>query len=326
MECHAAFARAGDLHIEGTPLYDAGSTGATGIRAPLVAGVADAGGKIMLLDADTAAGLHSRPPLPASSGGPLGAIAVSGDPQGFVVLRNAERMATPLALPVLQISASDATPLRQIAASGQTIELMVDHSSIESTASNVAADITVPGSDGLVVLMTSKSGWFNCAAERGGGIAIAMALATGVAALTGCTKDVRVLFTAGHELGHWGLLRYLEQHPQLRTQAGLWIHLGASIGARHCDVTRLFSRETEWRDWFVPALARHGAGPVTLMDAAHRPGGEAREVFERPFVSMAGHHRYFHSPQDLPDIAVDCASVARYGAAFRELFEKALRA
>ena len=326
VECHAAFVDVGDIRIAGTPLYDGGATGPAGITAPLTAGDAGGTGKLVLLDQEAISDLHAEPALAAGGAQAMGAIAISGDPEGFVVLRNAERMAAPLAWPVLQVAARDAGPLRAAAAAGRAVTLVIDRSVVESTASNVAADIVTPGADGLVVLMTPKSGWFTCAAERGGGVAITMALAAAAAAMPGRRRNLRVLFSAGHELGHWGLMRYLEQQPQLRGQASLWVHLGASIGAAQCDATRLFSRESAWRDWFMPVLARHGAAPVTLMDAERRPGGESREIFERPFVSMAGHHRYFHSPQDLPEVAVDAARVARFGSAFHELLQKALRA
>jgi hypothetical protein len=71
-------------------------------------------------------------------------------------------------------------------------------------------------------------------------------------------------------------------------------------------------------------LERHGAGPVALADPGVRPGGESREVFEHPFVALAGGHAYFHSPRDLPEVAVDAERVARFGRAFAELLEKAL--
>ncbi|MBL8382899.1 MAG: hypothetical protein JNM90_07500 [Burkholderiales bacterium] len=304
--------------IAGTPLYDGGATPPEGIVAPLCAG----GGDGIAVVADGAALDAMLAASPAAR--PRAAIAVSGDPDGHVVLRNAERIAAPHARPVLQVAARDAAPLRAAAAAGRTARLVVDRAVAPGTASNVVADLPVAGADGLVVLMTPKSGWFTCAAERGGGIAIALALAARGAAMRARRRSLRVLFTTGHELAHWGLRHHLEADPRLRDEAALWVHLGASIGARATDATRLFSREHAWRAWFPDALARHGADAVTLMDADRRPGGESREVFDRPFVSMAGHHRYFHSPQDVPEIAVDAARVARFGAAFAELMEVAL--
>jgi hypothetical protein len=323
VDCAAAFVEAGGARIEGTPLFDGGATGPRGLEGALERGAA--AGAIALIDEAGRPDLHSFPMRGDGAAGPLAAIAVTGDPQGDVLLRNAERMDSPWALPVLQVARRDAAPLERAADCGERVRLVIDRTVREAQASNVVADIPAPGSEGLVVLMTPKSGWFQCAAERGGGIAIAMALAAGAGTIAGRRRDLRVLFTSGHELGHRGVRRYLEANAELRRRASLWIQLGASIGARHPAGTRLFSREPAWREWFPPVLARHGAGPVALADPDVRPGGESREVFDHPFVALAGGHAYFHSPRDVPEVAVDAASVARYGAAFAELLEKALR-
>lgn len=317
VECRAAYVEAGGARIEGLPLYDGGATGPVGVAGPLVGG---AGGVALLTrpgPADWQALLE-----PGAGGSALAAIAVTGDPEGHVKVRNAERILSPYSLPVLQVAQRDAAPLAR--AAGAEVRLVIDRDVVAARATNVVADLPAPGGDGLVVLMTPKSGWFACAAERGGGIAITMALAAGLAATPSRRRHVRVLFTSGHELGHRGLLQYLEQEPGLRDRAAFWIHLGSSIGARFPDGWRLFSREQRWREWFPGVLARHGAGPVALTGVDVLPGGESREVVDRPFVSLAGHHAYFHSPRDVPDVAVDAASVARFGAAFAELVERAV--
>ncbi len=334
-----AYVQINGLRIDGTPLYDGGITQASGITGPLsgitgplsgITGpVSDITGapstSIRLLEPTS---LIDPVELMTRTGEPLpaAAIVISADPQGEILLRNAEHMKTPRAIPILQVAGRDAEPLRQAAATSAEVKLVIDYDIVEATASNVIADISVPGSNGLMVLMTPKSGWFSCAAERGGGIVIALAMAAAARELGSARKNLRVLFTSGHELGHAGLLSYLEQQPHLRHQAELWIHLGASIGARFplAGSPGIFSREQVWRDWFIPVLARHGAGPVQLAESERRPGGESREVFDRPFVSMAGGHRYFHSPQDTPDLAVDAASIARYCSAYLELLKKAM--
>lgn len=324
VECRAAHVEAGDSMIEGTPLYDGAATQDGGIEAPLVLGGSEVAGKIVLLDQPGPDEFHALLDSIRGDGSALGAIAVSGDPDGFVMLRNAERMASRSALPVLQIARNDAAALRRTANSGRKVRLVIDSEVAPSEATNVVADIKTPASDGLVVILTPKSGWFSCAAERGGGVAIAMALAARIAATEARRRDVRVLFTSGHELGHLGLLNYLEQNPELRNDVRLWVQLGASIGARYPDNIRFFSRESGWRDWFMSVLARHGAGPVTLANPDVRPGGESREVFDCPFVALAGHHAYFHSPRDIPEIAVDEERVARFGRALGELIERAV--
>lgn len=319
----AALVTSGGSQIAGTPLFDGGATGPQGIEAPLVRAGGAADGAIILID-QTEPGEIEK--LLAADGGdrPCGAIVVTGDPEGHVVLRNAERMARPFSLPVLQIAARDATGLSELAASRRPVRLIVDRDIVTCAASNVVVDLPVAGGEGLVVIMTPKSGWFSCAAERGGGIAIAMALAMHIVSMPRRRKHVRLLFTSGHELGHAGLLAYLEQNPQLRTQADFWLQLGASIGARNATGMRVFSRVDALREWFMPVLQRHAVGNVTLANRDLRPHGESREIFECPFVSLAGRHPYFHSPQDVAALSVDAQSVARYARAFAELLDKIL--
>jgi hypothetical protein len=304
-----AAVHAGTVRIEGTPLHDGGSTvpdGVTGVFRTLED--PDAGALAAALDA---------------AGTAPGIIVVSGDPEGFPLLHNAERMDRPWRVPVLQVERRDAAPVLEAARSGAVLKLVVDFERRAGTATNVVADVPARGADGLAVLMTPKSGWFACAAERGGGIALALALAESAADLPR-RKGLRVLFTGGHELGHCGLLAYLRQEPSLRKDARFWLQLGASIGARGATNMRVFTRDPAMREWFPSVLARHGAGPVALAPADLRPHGEAREVFDRPFLSLAGRHPRFHSPRDLPELALDAESLSRYGAAFRELLERLL--
>jgi hypothetical protein len=136
--------------------------------------------------------------------------------------------------------------------------------------------------------------------------------------------NLRVLFTSGHELGHRGLLSYLAADPARRETPGFWLQLGASIGARRAGGMRVFTREPSLRDWFPAALTRHGVDEVALAPADLRPHGESREVFDRPFLSLAGRHPWFHSRNDEPDRAVDAHSLARYGAAFGDLLTRLL--
>lgn len=311
-------------HIEGVVMHDGGTTTASGVIAPLVAQPGVAGAHIRLLEPARLSDPMSL--LTGCDAMPAAAIVLAGDAQGEIVLRNAEHMATPRTVPVLQIASRYAELFGAAAARGQSVRVVADYQRVTAQASNVVADIHTPGANQYVVIMTPKSGWFGCAAERGGGLVIALALAAAAAQTEGRKFHVRCLFTSGHELGHWGLLAYLEAHPEIRAQAHLWIHLGASIGARHPwpGSPILYSREPAWRSWFMALLETLQAGPVTLAPIDQRPPGESREVLDHPFVSMGGAHRYFHSPQDTPSIAGDPDKVMAYAAAFGELLDRVL--
>ncbi len=313
----AAIEAAGE-RLTGTPLYDGGSTGPDGVLASLAVAEGETTARIVVLEQPALLPRFLEAPR---DGGPAGVVVVSGDPEGEVVLRNAERIDAPFDLPALQVGRRHAAGLLNAAAAGREARLVINKRAVLSTATNVVANLKAPQPEGLVVIMTPKSGWFTCAAERGGGIAITMALGAHLATLTGRRKDVRILFTSGHEINHYGLCQYLDQHPELREEAETWVQLGASIGARYPAGCRVFSRADGLRSFMMEALDRHGATPAELADRDVRPGGESREVFDQRFVALAGGHRYFHSPQDTPAKAVDGERVARFGRAFQELLE-----
>ena len=72
------------------------------------------------------------------------------------------------------------------------------------------------------MLTTPVSGWFNCAGERGCGIAIALILAEKLNAH--CNVDL--LLASGHELGFAGGYHLAETYD---STASAVIHLGSSI-------------------------------------------------------------------------------------------------
>jgi hypothetical protein len=79
-------------------------------------------------------------------------------------------------------------------------------------------------------VLTPRSGWWHCAGERGGGLAIWLEVAR-TADQLGLDRDLVFLATTGHELGFLGIKRYFDSDPDLARRAFAWIHLGANIGA-----------------------------------------------------------------------------------------------
>ncbi|MDO9455167.1 hypothetical protein, partial [Nocardioides sp.] len=101
-----------------------------------------------------------------------------------------------------------------------------------------------------VVVTTPLSGWFTCAAERGPGLAFALALATDLAR----TTPVFFLGNTGHELDNVGVRRYLAQELDLSPRAV--IHLGASLAAG--------ARDADGRLRLVPRVAASNPAPATV--------------------------------------------------------------
>src|SRR5262249_23582254 len=85
---------------------------------------------------------------------------------------NARAFLSPFGVPVLQIDSDEESAVGDLIQSGAGVTLVVDAVRTSSRASNVVA--TVEGrrpSLAPLVVMTPRSGWWQCASERGGGIA-----------------------------------------------------------------------------------------------------------------------------------------------------------
>ena len=310
--------------VTGAPLYDGGVTGPAGVAGRLTDDPAHADDALLVLRNAPIAAHGSGHPWGEAR--PAGVILVSGDPEGAVLHRNAERIDAPFAVPILQVARRDAGPIEAALASERSGTLVVRARREPGTATNVVANLpatvgTPDPTDSAIVLMTPKSGWGPCAAERGGGIAIELALARHLAALPERRRSVRLLFTGGHELAHYGLCSLLRERPDLGSGVALWVHLGASIGAKIPQPSRVFASDEGARATLLAAFEAEGAAPFESQAPGVVPGGEAREILDRPYVSLAGAHAYFHSENDTVEKATDAERVARFGRAFRRLVE-----
>jgi hypothetical protein len=316
--------------VEGAPLYDGGTTGPAGAGAPLTDDPARANGAILVLRNPPVAAHGKGDPWGAAR--PAGAVLVTGDPEGAVFHRNAERIDTPFEVPILQVAQRDAGPIEAALAAGHPGRLVVLVRREPGTATNVVAILPATGSsssadsgadpaDAPIVVMTPKSGWGPCAAERGGGIVIELALARHLAALPERRREVRFLFTSGHELAHYGLTALLRERPTLAKDVALWVHLGASIGAKVPLPSRVFASDEGARAALIAAFEAEQARPFESRPPGTTPGGEAREVADRPYLSLASQHAYFHSENDTVEKAADAESVARFGRAYRRFVE-----
>jgi hypothetical protein len=314
VETKAAYVEVDGHQLEGTPLYDGAPTGPEGISGRLVSPDDDWSWPSLLV-LDDARRLPQI--LESAPEGLAGVILVTGDADGDIVLRNAERIDAPFALPVIQVARKDAAPLLE--PEGKTARIVIDFKRQTSTATNVIGRLESRAAKGLVVVMTPKSGWFTCASERGGGIAITLSLAAYLAGLQERQKNVLFLFTSGHEINQYGLACLLRDNPGLRDEAEAWVHLGASIGSSRQTWWRLYSRDDELRAQFTDSLSREGFDDIPWADKDDRPIGESRHVFDKRFVSTIGMHEYFHSPNDIPSLAVDANRVASFGRAFARL-------
>lgn len=319
VEIHEASIRFGGWDIPGVPTYDCSFTDHRGVTGVLRK---DNGPGIVVWEFGPdnqdrmAAGIYSSFEL-ARQDGADGIILVMGDPEGQPVLRNAERPLDPIELPVLQVAPVDAGPI--LDAIGSEATMIVDGGRVDAPAHNVTA--TIPGTDpdaAPVVLMTPKSGWYTCAAERGGGIAVWIEVAGRIAANPG-RRTLNLVASSGHELHHLGLDHYISELGAAAHDVHAWMHLGASIGSKNGQ-PRFAASDEELFNVTAEALEQRGLErePFPVGNSGF---GEARNIGEigGRFASFLGGHPYFHSPQDTYDHCIDPESLASHTDAAEQI-------
>jgi len=325
VEIHDASIRFGGWDIPAVPTYDCAFTDHRGVSGVLRR---DNGPGIVVWEfahddqERMAAGIYSSFEL-ARQDGAEGVILVMGDPDGEIVLRNAERPLDPIELPVLQVAPNHAGPL--LDAVGSEITMIVDGGRVDAPADNVVASIPGTDSDAApVVLMTPKSGWFTCAAERGGGIAVWLEVAGRIAADPG-RRTLNLVASSGHELHHLGLDHYIRELGDDAHNVHAWMHLGASIGSRNGQA-RFAASDDELFGVAQRSLSEQGI-EREAFPVGNSGFGEARNIGEigGRFVSFLGGHPYFHSPQDTYDRCIDPESLARHTDAAERIVRYMLR-
>jgi hypothetical protein len=191
-------------------------------------------------------------------------------------------------------------------------------------SANVLASYGCEFSDAQVLIATPLSGWFQCASERGTGIAVARYVARTLA-----EHGYRVAFlgTSGHELFNIGLEHYLANNV---VEAPVIVHVGASVGARSP-----YSAFDEMQDEVVlsdsvyvrsnqadrgAALAACGFHHRTVTNDPKLWIGEGTRwcTQNRPLLSVAGMSHWFHTPQDTAEVSTHPALLARVAQALLE--------
>lgn len=245
-----------------------------------------------------------------------GIVAVSEGGTAGLSLLNADHFSRPYGPPVLQVDGCDKDSLMRAAANGLIGRMYFEIDKESSRASNVAT--TIPGIDpslAPLVIMTPKSAWWTCTAERSGGIVAWLACVRHFAA----DPPLRdVLFTAntGHELGHSGLEHYLCEHDGLGASAHAWIHLGANLAA--VDSVLRFQPSNDFlNNMAIAHLASVGIHPGSSTPIGTRPAGEACNIYDEggQYISLLGSNRWFHHPDDRWPHSIDLDRATRIAEA-----------
>ena len=322
IDIQAAYVEIGDRRAEGVPLFDGGFTDAAGVAGTLDA--LDGPGPIGLGHVGPRAGsdFHAYRRNTAQraavtvTGGPA-----NGVPEGLALL-NAPDFKEPFGPPVLQVASRHRDWLADAAAAGATARVVAHISRRPEEVFNVTA--TLRGREpslAPVFVMTPRSGWWTCASERGGGIAVWLEMIRGMAAAPTPRRTTVFLASTGHELGHYGLEEFLRTRSRLVRSAHAWIHLGANFGAAVGGAPLLQASSPELQDGATDALGRSGEAPARRRPVGEPPGGEARHIHAGggTYLSIVGDNGLFHHPWDRWPDAVDVDRIARYATAFTQV-------
>lgn len=200
-------------------------------------------------------------------------------------------------LPVVLVAGADLARLRAAE------DVRLDHAAriVPATSDDVVARAGSSGPE--VIVTTSLTGWFSCAGERGGGVALALDLAERLAR----RARVTLLATTGHELDHAGARHWLEG-AGVAVRPDAVLHLGASIAtgpaveghAGELVQSHLLSA-TE-----AAVADAYAGGAATFVGAPERWVSEGKEWVRRTdhLLSFTGSFPLFHTPDDRVDAAL----------------------
>jgi Peptidase family M28 len=317
----SCYVRSGGRRIDGVPLFDASFTGDDGVR-----------GTLGPIGSDADIGLAETEPSRLTQPGSevqrarlaevrkarhQAVILITRGTRLGLFLLNAPAFKAPVGPPVLQVSSVEAEWLKAKAQLRAEVALVSHVERTPAQAFNVVTQIA--GSDpslAPLVITTPRSGWWQCASERGGGIACWLETIRLVAAERPA-RDCFFVAMSGHELGGLGGQAYLDHRGDLAKRALAFIHFGAKIGApRQPNVIQASDDALE--QWAVAAMEREGL--AVNRRAAHdaTPFGEAA-IFKRAggrYVAPVCDNDVFHNQADRWPDAVDVAALARYARAF----------
>ena len=231
VDLHQAFVQIGDRRIDALPLFDGGFSDAAGVRGRLGPPGSDVEFPLVRLDQ---AGISSEGQAVAElrrSKVHRAIVIVTEGAKPGLTPTNARAFAAPYGIPALQVGSDHLAWLEARAAERAAAHVVAHATRTPAEAVNVVATIAGRRPElSSVIVMTPRSGWWQCAAERGGGLVCWLETIRRVAA-SRPARQVLFVASSGHELGHLGLDAFLEHRPGIVKAAHAWMHFGANIGA-----------------------------------------------------------------------------------------------
>ncbi len=243
-------------------------------------------------------------------------LLTRGSRPGLFLL-NAPSFKKPFGPPTLQISSAEVEWLKEHAQRRTEATVVVHVARASSQAFNVTA--TVAGSRPELpplVIMTPRSGWWQCASERGGGLACWLE-AIQIVANGKPARDCFFVASSGHEIGGLGIDAYIERRKDLVMRAYAWVQFGANIGAPR-QPNLLQTSDDALEQWAVAAMEREGLAVNRKAERGSTPFGEAVTIHRAGgrYIALICGSDVFHNTADRWPEAVDVTILARYAAAF----------
>jgi len=312
----------GGADVESFPLWWSLGTGPRGVTAPLgeLRPGADLRRRIAFIAVPPVQGSSVRPGdavgrlvVDAAGQGALGLVIVTRDPAGEVVALNAMAGLSPWPIPVLCVGGRDEARLRSAISAQQSATIVIE-GELDYAAKAYEVIGSLDRGPRRIVVSTPSSGWFQCAGERGPGIALWLALARWAARQK---SDLSYTFVAssGHELESMGIRHFVghDAPPAARTTS--WLHLGAGIatyayefgpGGRRRLPTPHPARRLMTNDpAMMPLLkAQFDALPSLAPTLTERPGGEMIVMARQGYRvwGFAGGSAFHHMRSDKPEL------------------------
>ena len=310
----------GERIIQGLPIFDGGFTEPEGIS-----------GSIGFIGSSSQIGLDRV----GRASGPLGAepnvefqknrrtkqhealVAVASGESPGLMASNAPDFRQPFGLPVLQVSSEEEEWLTNQALSNSLAHLVVSANRVDSESFNVTGSVAGRNSEAPpLIVMTPRSGWWQCASERGSGLACWLEVMRTMSR-SRPYRDIIFVATSAHELGLLGLDDFLERRPSLVQESHVWLHFGADIGME----TRFSGTDHKLQSQTSTVLNASGVKPATPAHVGDTVGAESQVVARAGgrVAAIVGHSPLFHLEADRWPEAIDPEAISKVSNAFTNL-------
>ena len=315
-----SYIKINDSIIEGLPMFDCLFTDENGIQGTI--GLYGHDVDIPVFEMNHGNTNYSEDLLDARQSGKYKAVIVLtlGETPGLMAI-NTPDFGQNFGIPVLQISGEAKEQIEQTISSHTSVHMVV-HADFEQTESyNIVTEIKGLNNNlNPIVVMTPRSGWWNCASERGGGIACWLEVMQHIL-LNKVSRNVIFLATSAHELGAYGIQSFLDKRPHFIEKVSNWIHFGANIGASMMPGTRFCSSNTQLKEITTNALMKEKISDATAIDLGVILGRESAFVANMGanIVVLQGTNALFHLQEDRWPISVDVEKIAKLSKSFNQI-------